>query len=387
MKSRVAVVLVVALVACSSPGHDVVGPFTGAVTRYVVDAIAVPTTSMDSVDDGDDLDGNGTIDNKLGAATGALVVTSDLSLDGADMIASGALASTLELQADDPSEDPTAGATLRGADGDDATVCGGALTAGAFTSNRTRDTRAPGAAIVRLPIFTNADPIALPIDGLELDLTPDGRGGLDGKVRGGIRLEAARAAAYTGLLQMIADEPARHIAFERTIDENHDGAISRDEADGSIIGLLVAADLQLFDGDHYAPVPSSQFRDSVSVGFSIHLSPCASGRCASVVPVNACRDRIRDGSETDVDCGGACQPCATAAHCSAPADCQSAACDAGACRAPSCTDGVRDGIESDVDCGGACPKCTIGQICAASSDCAAGTCNNSVGGAGHCVGP
>ena len=376
----------VALAGCSSSsGHDVVGPFTGAVTRYVVDALGVPRTTPENLADGDDLDGNGTIDNKLGAATGGLALTSDLSLDGPDMIASGALASTVELQADDLASDARVGATYLGADGDDATACGGALVAGAFSSNRTRDTRAPGAAIVRLPMFTNADPLVLPVDGLELDLTPDGRGGFDGLVRGGIRLEAARAAAYAGLLQMMADEPARHIAFARSIDSDHDGAISRDESDGSIIGLLVAADLQLFDGDHFAPVPGSQFRDSVSIGFAIHLTPCASGRCSTATPANACRDRNRDGDETDVDCGGACQPCTTGAGCTAPADCQSAACDAGHCRAPTCSDGVRDGLESDVDCGGICGKCQLGQVCAGAADCASNTCNNGVGGTGHCV--
>jgi len=376
----------IALAGCSSPpGHDVVGPFTGAVTRYVVDAISVPHTTADDQADGDDLDGNGTFDNKLGAATGGLALTNDLSLDGPDMIASGALASTVELRADDLASDPRVGATYRGADGDDATACGGALVAGAFSSNRARDTQAPGAAIVRLPLFTNADPLVLPVDGLELDLAPDGRGGFDGLVRGGIRLEAARAAAYAGLLQMIADEPQRHVVFARSIDTDHDGAISRAESDGSIIGLLVAADIQLFDGDRFAPVPGSQFRDSVSVGFAIHLTPCASGRCSTAQLANACRDRARDGDETDVDCGGTCQPCSAGAACRVPADCQSTACDVGRCRAPTCSDGVRDGLESDVDCGGACGPCQLGQSCGATADCATGTCNNTIGSTGHCM--
>ena len=51
-------------------------------------------------------------------------------------------------------------------------------------------------------------------------------------------------------------------------------------------------------------------------------------------PVNLCRDRVRDGDETDVDCGGSCQPCAAAKQCGRAEDCYSQACDAGTCRAP-----------------------------------------------------
>ena len=41
-----------------------------------------------------------------------------------------------------------------------------------------------------------------------------------------------------------------------------------------------------------------------------------------------------------------------------------------------CSNAVRDGAESDVDCGGgACPKCADGKACVAASDCAAGACS------------
>jgi hypothetical protein len=42
---------------------------------------------------------------------------------------------------------------------------------------------------------------------------------------------------------------------------------------------------------------------------------------------------------------------------------------------PSCTNGVRDGDETDVDCGGgACPPCANGRACAVRRDCAALVC-------------
>ncbi|HLL52587.1 MAG TPA: kelch repeat-containing protein [Myxococcaceae bacterium] len=40
----------------------------------------------------------------------------------------------------------------------------------------------------------------------------------------------------------------------------------------------------------------------------------------------------------------------------------------------SCTDGVKNGNESDVDCGGACQQCAFGKTCAAAADCASGVC-------------
>ena len=46
---------------------------------------------------------------------------------------------------------------------------------------------------------------------------------------------------------------------------------------------------------------------------------------------------------------------------------------------PGCEDGVRDGAETDIDCGGGtCPACLRGRRCLLPSDCASGLCNASV---------
>ncbi|MFO0566862.1 MAG: plastocyanin/azurin family copper-binding protein [Polyangiaceae bacterium] len=42
--------------------------------------------------------------------------------------------------------------------------------------------------------------------------------------------------------------------------------------------------------------------------------------------------------------------------------------------APSCTDGVKNGSESDVDCGGTCGKCANGKACTIAGDCTSGAC-------------
>jgi hypothetical protein len=96
----------------------------------------------------------------------------------------------------------------------------------------------------------------------------------------------------------------------------------------------------------------------VSLGLGFHASPCTSGACAIGPIADPCADRLRDGDETDVDCGGACGACGASATCAADADCQSHACLSGRCAAPTCGDGVRDGFETGVDCGGPCAACT-----------------------------
>ena len=377
------ILLLVAMVGCSStPSNDVVGPFTGEVRRFAIDAVTVPRDSTQSDGYADDLDGDGKPENQLGLATAVLASLNDLSLDAPDMIAAGGLASSIEIQADDRTDDETVGVRYLGADGEPATVVGGRFVAGSFRSNRTFETRVPGRALIRVPAFTNADPLILDVEGLEIDLDPDGRGGFDAIVRGGVREETVRQVGYEGLLQMFATEPSRHLVLERQMDVNHDGELSRPEVDDSILALVVVADVRLFDGEAYAPRPGVK-PDSISLAFAVHLSPCPSGTCGTTTPIDHCRDRVRDGDETDVDCGGSCQRCATALACGVGDDCQSRACDGGRCRAATCSDGVRDGFESDVDCGGVCGACQLGQGCAAASDCAVGSCDSGVG-AGTC---
>ncbi|MGE5182952.1 MAG: hypothetical protein ACM31C_12855, partial [Acidobacteriota bacterium] len=113
--------LLLALAACTtSSSSDIVGPFTGPVHRYVVDRFTLAANTMQARQLGDDLNGDGSIDNELGAVTGTLATYMDLTAHAPDMIASGAIASTLELQADDLTSDREVGATYRGASGDPA---------------------------------------------------------------------------------------------------------------------------------------------------------------------------------------------------------------------------------------------------------------------------
>jgi len=58
------------------------------------------------------------------------------------------------------------------------------------------------------------------------------------------------------------------------------------------------------------------------------------------------------------------------------------------CPASSCTNGIKDGNETDVDCGGSCPsKCATGRSCAANPDCLSGNCAGGVCAAAACSAP
>ncbi len=71
-------------------------------------------------------------------------------------------------------------------------------------------------------------------------------------------------------------------------------------------------------------------------------------------------------------CGTVGQPC------SGNFQCCSNVCMFGQCQ-PSCNDGIKDGNETDVDCGGGtCSPCAAGKMCVAGSDCVSVACAGNV---------
>ena len=91
-----------------------------------------------------------------------------------------------------------------------------------------------------------------------------------------------------------------------------------------------------------------------------------------------CQDGVRNGDETDVDCGGPCQACAAPnSLCEVPGDCDSQVCVDGQCQLPRCEDQIQNGDETGVDCGGACEVCALsapGDPCEMGGDCDSGNC-------------
>ncbi|MDD5086693.1 MAG: plastocyanin/azurin family copper-binding protein [Candidatus Nanoarchaeia archaeon] len=45
---------------------------------------------------------------------------------------------------------------------------------------------------------------------------------------------------------------------------------------------------------------------------------------------------------------------------------------------PSCDDGIKNGDETDVDCGGSCDTCELGKSCEEDSDCGLGICEEGI---------
>jgi len=362
--------LLIAVTACSTapPSDDVVGPFTGARHRFVIDRFELPRNTVEARELGDDLDGDLEADNALGSVLSTLAGQDNLTMHADDMLASGAISSSIEIQADDLVRDHEVGVWYFGAAGDPATPVGGRIIDGVFAGNRTATTLVPGKAVVRLPVFVDADPTEIEIVGLELDLTPDGRGGYDALVRGGVRHQDVITAAHLGIVQLLEARPHDHRTFWWLVDRDRDGTISRTDLESEgLIPSLLEPDLTLtIDG-----APTS----AVSVGFRVHLTPCAAGRCAPTTSIDRCFDRVLDADESDVDCGGSCGDCGATRLCRTGADCQTGGCDGGLCRAPTCGDGVHNGFESGIDCGGACAGCPSFATCAFDSDCASGTCS------------
>jgi hypothetical protein len=104
-------------------------------------------------------------------------------------------------------------------------------------------------------------------------------------------------------------------------------------------------------------------------------------QCSSTGYCFSCTNGIQDGDETDIDCGGPCTRCAVGQTCTNAADCSSDSCTtdgANGLQCTSCTNGLKDGLETDVDCGKiACPDslCGLNQECFDSNDCASSNCD------------
>jgi hypothetical protein len=98
------------------------------------------------------------------------------------------------------------------------------------------------------------------------------------------------------------------------------------------------------------------------------LDTCDTNVCVGA----SCGDMVPNGSETDVDCGGTCAPCANGGGCNISGDCLSALCSAGTC-AP---------CSGDADCGGgrycAGGKCEqtkgFGSLCGGNNECSSMNC-------------
>jgi hypothetical protein len=131
------------------------------------------------------------------------------------------------------------------------------------------------------------------------------------------------------------------------------------------------------------PVDMAQPPDLVSTDMAQAVDMVSTDMAQAVDMVStdmaiSCGNGVRDGTETDVDCGGSCaQKCALTQGCSIGGDCASGFCTmtSHVCVATQCQDQTKNGSETDVDCGGSCPsKCGLTQGCMVSGDCTSTFC-------------
>jgi hypothetical protein len=117
----------------------------------------------------------------------------------------------------------------------------------------------------------------------------------------------------------------------------------------------------------------------------VTMNDCATGTCDNN-RCGSCTDGLKGYSESDIDCGGGCPGCAEGKDCLKDADCEYKSCvlppiPDGGVQAPgvcnTCGNTVQDGTETDLNCGGAtCPKCVVNQKCVINLDCMSGICIN-----------
>ncbi len=368
---RLAYLSLLALSACADD-PTVIGPFTGEKHRFVIDSIDLPDTVTASRGLAEDLDGNSLLDNELAMTIGSLNTYGDGQKHVTELLASGAIASSIVIEADDLQNDPTVGVTFYGSPENPGRVVGGRLVDGHFLPNRIRevDSTLVGTATLMLPVFADVDALELAAGALEIELDPNGDG-YDLRVFGAARSDQLLETVHAAIEAQLLSHPEDHRSMWTLADLDLDGQITLDEMKEGLLGSLLAHDLEIRIDGLYQKVSS--------FGFRMHAKPCEVGACVDRNVAPTCFDRVRNGDETDVDCGGSCEiACGPLRSCSTGDDCQSGSCPSSfpGCTAPTCTDGIKNGLEASVDCGGACAtKCPRGAVCGYGFDCASNNCS------------
>jgi hypothetical protein len=100
-------------------------------------------------------------------------------------------------------------------------------------------------------------------------------------------------------------------------------------------------------------------------GDCVHAA-CANNQCTHLV--EPAGDPCDEGNGHYCDGNGSCVECLEDGHCS------EGTCVANKCYQPNCIDGIKNGTETDIDCGGACAPCDNGKSCDAAFDCLSWIC-------------
>jgi hypothetical protein len=99
------------------------------------------------------------------------------------------------------------------------------------------------------------------------------------------------------------------------------------------------------------------------------LATCTAGACGETP--QAQRTACASSGGKLCDGAGACVACLLSSDCTTTA---APNCVSRQCVAASCMDGMKNGTETDVDCGGTCSKCALGSSCKVAGDCQSNVC-------------
>jgi hypothetical protein len=206
-------------------------------------------------------------------------------------------------------------------------------------------------------------------------------GGCGGAADGGSNVTDACAPAVFG------EQDAGHESSLAQTDARDTSPAQPDASDASSAQIDAEADAVVVD-----VMNEAVGKDAVTEATESRLDATTemdseSGTTSS--DAGSCNDQMKNGDETDVDCGGPCPPCGPNKRCQLDSDCSGSAsgCDAdsGGCKCDAvsmrcvydhCFDHKRDDGETDVDCGGgSCPVCLRGQGCQSNTDCWSSACD------------
>jgi len=198
------------------------------------------------------------------------------------------------------------------------------------------------------------------------------------------------AAGDTTVNPLMMKKDASGVAVEK--DASADGGGETSVSDASISDASDAAKdvIASLDATLVCPPPGADGAPACGAGCTATCPighSCRTGDdCDSLACIQqmcsapSCVDAVKNGTETDLNCGGTCPPCPDLKSCKVNTDCASLICGPvdHTCQKPTCSDGVKNGTEADIDCGGTCAKlCAAGQMCKTGGDCRSGICPNS----------
>lgn len=281
--------------------QDVVGPFEGTATRFYVATLTMPQQRNDFAVD---LDGDGNVDNQLGNIFGGLEGLARLNNEFyQDLVAARVIDASVDVISSDPAlrNDPHVGVRWNGARGIEGDDTGGVLVDGTLTTNAVAWTRRPATGVIELPVLRNADASQLPLESWQLELWRQDDGSFTGELQAVVAGDVLVGAFYPALRQMIAAGGVDQEQVMSVLDQDHNGDVSVAEfAKAGLTQNLLAPDVRWGGKD----------RNALSIAVGLTLQPCKDAACTRPLPAATCHDRLKNGDETQVDCGGAtCAPC------------------------------------------------------------------------------